>query len=112
MKVDEMLRQAKGVLDSIHELAARLSAVEREFKDANNALDDTCQQIAHALRIMYPMEDALAELPGIIATREARRRELETGIRLAISTLTDPRFPDTAIAEACIQLTRLIEPSP
>ena len=108
MKTDDMLRQAKGVLDNIIELAARLGSLELEFEKANHALEDQATRLRKILRVEALDERTLSDLVDIVLIRERRRRELEAVIRQAVQTLDKPRFPETAAEEARIELQRLL----
>lgn len=108
MKPDDMLRQARGTLDNITELASRLAAVQRDLGAANDSLDDECMRLAKALRVESVEGGTLGDLIDILEIRERRRRELETAVRHVIQALTDPRFPETAIEEARIELQLLL----
>ena len=108
MKTDDMLRQAKGVLDSITELAARLGGLEREFKAANDDLDDQSVRFCKILRVGHLEGGTLSDLVDIVIIRERRRRELEAVIRQVVQMLENPRFPETAAEEARIELQRLL----
>lgn len=108
MNTSDMLRQAKGVLDSITELAARLGSLEREFKRANDELDDQSVRFCKVLRVEVLECGMLRDLVDIVEIRERRRRELEAAVRDVVQTLESPRFPETAAAEARIELLRLL----
>ena len=107
VKPDDMLRQAKGTVDNITELAARVTAMDRRLQAADQALDDACLRMAKALRIELgdcPLEDCTTA----IETAGSRHRNLEAGLRHVLQTLIDPRFPDVALEEARIELEQLI----
>lgn len=102
-----MVRQAKGTVDNITELAARVTALDRGLQAAEQALDDACLRMARAMRIELgdcPLEDCTMA----IETAGARQRNLEAGLRHVLQTLVDPRFPDVALVEARIELEQLI----
>lgn len=111
MKPDDMLRQARGTLDNITELAARLTAIERELSTANDTFGDAKTQIAAALR--WDLGDPpFDEIAAIVEAREQRRRELEGAVRRAVKTLARAMPHDIPAIEARIELARLVPQEP
>ena len=108
MKLDDMLRQAKATVDNITELAARVTAIDRELQAGHQTLEDACLRMNTAMRVKLgnsPLEDCATA----VESASARLRELEAGLRHVLQTLIEPRFTDVAVTEARIELERLMD---
>lgn len=108
MKVDDMIRQARGTVDNVTELAARVGAMERERVAERSALEDSMARLIATLRLEQGMKEPLDGIATAVEELVARRRALEAGINHVATTLTEPRFPDTAIREALIELNHML----
>ena len=108
MKPDDMIRQAKGTADNVTELVARLGAMEKERLAEKSALEDALARLVATLRLESNANDPLDEVATAVEGLVARRRALEAGIRHVVGTLTDPRFCETAIKEALIELQHML----